>query len=140
MRPNMAISNFVPRCTRGLSPEIYGDGKQTRDFTYIEDIVDANRRLLTDNSADGEVMNIGSTDNTDIATPAEVVRDEIDPSLDIEYTEAREGDAEHTHADISKATELIGYDPTRDIREGVSEFISWYEQNREWYEPLVINS
>jgi len=140
MRPNMAISNFVSRCMRGDPPEIYGDGAQTRDFTFIEDITDANHRLLTDDSADGEVMNIGSTDNIDIATLAEVVRDEIDPSLDIKYTEAREGDAEHTHADISKATELIGYEPTRDIREGVSEFIQWYEQNREWYEPLAVNS
>ena len=85
-------------------------------------------------------MNIGSTDNIDITTLAEVVRDEIDPTLDIEYTEARDGDAEHTHADISKATELIGYEPSRDIREGVSEFIEWCERNREWYEPLVVSS
>ncbi len=140
MRPNMAISNFVSRCTRGLSPEIYGDGKQTRDFTYIEDIVNANHRLLTDDNADGEILNIGSTDNIDIATLAEVIRDEVDPGLDITYTEPREGDAEHTHADISKATELIGYEPSRDISDGVSDFISWYNQNREWYEPLVINS
>jgi len=140
MRPNMAISNFVSRCMRGESPEIYGDGKQTRDFTYIDDIVDANRSLLTDDSADGELMNIGSTDNIDIATLAEVVRDEIDPTLDIKYTEARDGDAEHTHADISKATRLIGYEPSRDIREGVSDFIEWYERNREWYEPLVVGS
>ena len=140
MRPNMAISNFVSRCMRGQSPEIYGDGTQTRDFTYIADVVDANHSLLTDNSADGETMNIGSTDNIDITTLAEVVRDEINPTLDIEYTEARDGDAEHTHADISKASELIGYEPSRDIREGVSEFIEWYEQNREWYEPLVVSS
>jgi len=138
MRPNMAISNFVSRCTRGLSPEIYGDGKQTRDFTYIDDIVDANHRLLTDDSADGEIINIGSTDNIDIATLAEVVRDEINPTLDIEYTEAREGDAEHTHADISKANRLISYESSRDIRGGVNEFIVWYKQNREWYEPLVV--
>ena len=85
-------------------------------------------------------MNIGSTDNIDITTLAEVVRDEIDPTLDIEYTEARYGDAEHTHADISKASRLIGYELSRDIREGVSEFIEWYDQNREWYEPLVVNS
>jgi Nucleoside-diphosphate-sugar epimerases len=140
MRPNMAISNFVSRCMRGESPEIYGDGEQTRDFTYIDDIVDANHSLLTDDSADGETMNIGSTDNIDITTLAEVVRDEIDPTLDIRYTEARDGDAEHTHADISKATRLIGYEPSRDIREGVGEFIDWYEQNREWYEPLVVGS
>ena len=140
MRPNMAISNFVSRCMRGESPEIYGDGNQTRDFTYIADVVDANHRLLTDDSADGETMNIGSTDNIDITTLAEVVRDEIDPSLDIKYTQARDGDAEHTHADISKANELIGYEPSRDIREGVGEFIDWYGQNREWYEPLVVGS
>jgi len=140
MRPNMAISNFVSRCMRGESPEIYGDGKQTRDFTYVEDIVEANHCLLTDDSADGEIMNIGSTDNIDIATLAEVVRDAIDPSLEIIHTEARDGDAEHTHADISKATELIGYEPTRDIRTGVAEFIEWYEQNQAWYEPLVLRS
>lgn len=140
MRPNMAISNFVSRCMRGEPPQIYGDGKQTRDFTYIDDVVDANRQLLHDESADGEIMNIGSTDNIDILTLAEVVRDEIDPDLDIEFTDAREGDAEHTHADISKANDLIGYEPTREIRQGVREFIEWYEQNRDWYEPLVINS
>ena len=112
---------------RGKPPEIYGDGTQTRDFTYIPDVVDANHSLLTDDSADGETMNIGSTDNIDITTPAKVVRDEIDPTLDIEYTEARDGDAEHTHADISNAIKLIGYEPSRDIREGVGESIKWYE-------------
>ena len=140
MRPNMAISNFVSRCMRGEPPQIYGDGKQTRDFTYIDDVVDANRQLLHDDSADGEIMNIGSTDNIDILTLAEVVRDEIDPDLDIEFTDARDADAEHTHADISKANDLIGYEPSRDIRQGVREFIEWYEQNRDWYEPLVVNS
>ncbi len=124
----------------GDPPEIYCDGEQTRDFTYVDDIVEANHQLLTDDSAEGEVLNIGSTDNIDIATLAEVIRDAVDPTLEINYTEAREGDAEHTHADISKANRLIGYEPTRDIQEGVSEFIEWYEQNRGWYEPLVVGS
>jgi UDP-glucose 4-epimerase len=60
--------------------------------------------------------------------------------LALEYTEAREADAEHTHADISKANELLGYEPTRDIREGVREFIDWYRANRVWDEPLVRQS
>ena len=85
-------------------------------------------------------MNISSPDAIDMTTLVKVVRDGIDPTLDIEYTEARDGDAEHTHADISKANKLIGYEPSRDIREGVGEFIEWYEQNREWYEPLVVSS
>ena len=108
---------------RGKSPEIYGDGAQTRDFTSIADVIDANHSLLTDDSADGKTINIDSTDNIDITTLAEVVRNEIDLTLDIEYTAARDGDAEHTHADISNAAELIDYEPSRDIREGVSEFI-----------------
>jgi UDP-glucose 4-epimerase len=125
MRPNMAITNFVSRCLHDEPPVVYGDGTQTRDFTYIEDIVNANRRLLTDDSADGEVMNVGSTDNIDILTLARVVRDAI---------------AEHTHADISKAYDLIGYEPTKDIREGVGSFIDWYQTNEEWYDPLVRDS
>ncbi|WP_256393045.1 SDR family oxidoreductase [Natronoarchaeum rubrum] len=140
MRPNMAMTNFVSRCLNGKPPVIYGDGEQTRDFTYIDDIVRVNQQLLTDNSADGEIMNVGSTDNIDIQTLAEVVRDELAPDLDLEYDEARTGDAEHTHANVSKANELLGYEPTVDIREGVAQFIDWYQDNREWYEPLVLNS
>jgi len=137
MRPNMAISNFVSRCMNGESPVIYGDGQQTRDFTYIADIVSANKTLLQTESADGEVMNIGSTDNIAIETLAREIREQIAPDLDIEYTEGYDIDAEHTHASIDKANELIGYEPTHDIREGFSAFIDWYSENRDWYEPLV---
>jgi len=140
MRPNMAMTNFVSRCLNGKPPVIYGDGEQTRDFTYIDDIVRVNEQLLTDDSANGEIMNVGSTDNIDIQTLAEVVRDELAPELELEYDEARTGDAEHTHADVSKANELLSYEPTVDIREGVAQFIDWYQDNREWYEPLVLNS
>lgn len=140
MRPNMAISNFVSRCMNGESPVVYGDGSQTRDFTYIDDVVDVNLKLLSNSSADGKIMNVGSTDNIDILTLAETVRDQIDPSLEIKFAERHKSDAEHTHADISKANELIGYKPSRDIREGVKDFIEWYKQNRDWYEPLVMAS
>ena len=85
-------------------------------------------------------MNIGSADNIDIQTLAEVVRDSIDPELEIEYDDPREGDAKHTHADVSKANELIGYEPTVDIREGVETFINWYRENEDWYDPLVRSS
>ena len=140
MRPNMAFTNFVSRCTNGDPPVIYGDGEQTRDFTHIDDIVGVNRQLLTDDSADGEILNIGSTDTIDIQTLAELIRDEIDPSLELEYDERRTGDAEHTHADISKASDLLGYEPTVDIREGARKFIEWYRENEEWYDPLVRRS
>lgn len=140
MRPNMAISNFVSRCMNGESPVIYGDGTQTRDFTYIDDVVRANEKFLTTDVADGEVVNIGSTDNIAIQTLAEEIRDHLAPQLELEYDERHDADAEHTHADISKANDLIGYEPTTTIREGVEQFTAWYRENRDWYEPLVRNS
>jgi UDP-glucose 4-epimerase len=140
MRPNMAISNFVSRCLHGESPVIYGDGSQTRDFTYVDDVLWVNERLLDTDVADGEIMNVGSTDNIDIKTLAEEVRDQLASELELEYGERNDADAEHTHADISKANELLGYEPTTTIREGVSRFIDWYRANEEWYDPLVRQS
>ncbi|WP_049927682.1 SDR family oxidoreductase [Halopiger goleimassiliensis] len=140
MRPNMAFTNFVSRCLHGESPVIYGDGSQTRDFTYVSDVVDANRRLLETDAADGEVLNIGSTGRITIEELAQVIRDEIDPSIGIEYGDPREGDAEHTHADVSKATELIGYEPNVSIRDGAKRFVEWYRENEDWYDPLVRRS
>jgi len=140
MRPNMAMTNFVSRCLHGEPPVIYGSGDQTRDFTYVTDIRRVNEGLLTDDSADGGILNVGSTDTIDIQTLAEIIRDEIDPTLDVVYDDPRTGDAEHTHADVSKANDLLGYEPTIDIREGVRQFIDWYRENQDWYDPLVRNS
>jgi UDP-glucose 4-epimerase len=140
MRPNMAISNFVSRCLNDEPPVIYGDGQQTRDFTYVADVVDANQTLLESDAADGDVLNIGSSDNISIQELAETVRDQLAPDLDIVYEPAREADAEHTHAAVEKAGELIDYEPSRTITEGVGEFLEWYRTNREWYEPLVRSS
>jgi UDP-glucose 4-epimerase len=140
MRPNMAMTNFISRCLHGEPPVIYGDGSQTRDFTYVTDIRRVNEQLLEDDRADGEICNVGSTDNIDILTLAELIRDEIDPSLEIEFDEPRAGDAEHTHADVSKARKLLGYEPTVDIRTGVRQLIEWYRENQDWYDPLVRSS
>ncbi|WP_299235627.1 GDP-mannose 4,6-dehydratase [Natronomonas sp.] len=140
MRPNMAISNFVSRCLNGDAPVVYGDGTQTRDFTYIEDVLAANRTLLGTDSADGEAINVGSTDTIEIGTLAAEIRDQLAPERELEYAERYDADADHTHADTTKAEELLGYDPEYTIREGVSAFVAWYRQNREWYEPLVLAS
>lgn len=105
----MAISNFVSRCANDEPPVIYGDGTQTRDFTYIDDVAEANRTLLETSIADGEAMNIGSIGTIDIETLAEEVRDQIAPEVELEYGERSDADAEHTHADITKANETIDY-------------------------------
>ncbi|ALG81795.1 NAD-dependent epimerase/dehydratase family protein [Halanaeroarchaeum sulfurireducens] len=140
MRPNMAISNFVSRTMNGEPPVVYGDGTQTRDFTFVEDVVDANAALLGTSRADGTVLNIGSTGNIQIIELAKHVRDAVDEELGIEFGERNDADAEHTHADVSKARESIGYEPSTSIRAGVEAFIAWYRENRDWYEPLVRSS
>jgi len=140
MRPNMAISNFVSRCANGEPPVVYGDGTQTRDFTYIEDVIGANLTLLSEDSADGEAVNIGSTDTIEIRTLAREVRDQLAPELELEFADRYEADADHTHADVSKARELLGYEPSYTVREGVEAFVEWYRANRDWYEPLVRSS
>ena len=140
MRPNMAISNFVSRCLNGESPVVYGDGTQTRDFTYVEDVLDANLALLETAAADGEAINIGSSDTIEIRTLADEIRAQLAPGLELEYDTRHDADAEHTHADVSKAQELLGYDPEHTIRDGVAKYIEWYRDNRDWYEPLVRNS
>jgi UDP-glucose 4-epimerase len=124
----------------GDPPVVYGEGLQTRDFTFIEDVVEANVAFLSTDAADGEAVNIGSTDVIDIKTLATVIRDQLDPSLDLEYAERYSADADHTQADITKASTLLNYEPTHTIREGVEKFIDWYQENRDWYEPLVLSS
>ncbi|WP_226007855.1 SDR family NAD(P)-dependent oxidoreductase [Natrinema salinisoli] len=140
MRPNMAITNFTAKCLEGEPMEIYGDGRQSRDFTHIDDVVDANLALLETDAADGEVLNIGSSDNITIVELAEHIAKVTDSEFALEYTEPVAADARHTHADVSKARAVIDYDPSVSIREGVSSFVDWYRRNREWYEPLVRQS
>ena len=140
MRPNMAISNFVSRCLNGDSPVVYGDGTQTRDFTYVDDVLGVNRTLLHSEAADGEAVNVGSTDTIEIRTLAAEIRDQLAPELDLEFADRYDADADHTHADTAKAARLLEYDPGHTIREGVAAFIEWYRANREWYGPLVLAS
>nr|WP_321167926.1 GDP-mannose 4,6-dehydratase [Halobaculum saliterrae] len=115
----MAISNFVSRCLIDEPPVIYGDGEQTRGFTYVSDVVEANRTILGSDAVAREVLNIGSTDNITSIHLAEKIRDQLAPDLELVYEPAREADADHTQGDVSKARELIGYEPTYDIREGI---------------------
>lgn len=140
MRPNMAISNFTSRCLAGEPPVVYGDGQQTRDFTYVDDVVDANLALLETDAADGEVLNVGSTGTITIEDLAEHVISETGATVDVAYTDSKEADARHTHADVTKARELLEYEPSVGIRDGVSQFVDWYRENRGWYETLVLRS
>ncbi|TYT60974.1 NAD-dependent epimerase/dehydratase family protein [Natrialba swarupiae] len=119
------ISVFVDQALSGEDITVYGDGQQTRDFVFIDDVVQANRNAATTDAV-GEAYNIGTGESITIRKLAELIQDITDTNSDIVHTEARAGDIDHSEADISKATEHLDYEPTVSIREGLEQTIEWY--------------
>ena len=103
-------------------------------------VLEANSTLLPTDAAVGEVLNIESTDTIQIETLAEESRHQFAPDLNFEYAERLDADIDHTYADVSAPLELLGNDSHHSIREGVVGYLEWYRENRDWYEPLVLNS
>lgn len=132
--PNGAYAAVLPKFIKQLlnneQPTINGDGKQSRDFTYIENVIEANlKACIAPSEAAGEAFNIafgGREYLIDIYTHLTKALDkEIEPIFGPE----RAGDIKHSNADISKAKELIGYDPDWSFEKGIAEAISWYKEN-----------
>lgn len=125
MRPDLAISIFTRKMLKNEKITIFGDGTQTRDFTYIDDIVQANKKLLATSKADGRVINIGSGNRISINDLAMNLKEIIGSSSELIYAELQKGDAEHTLADVSLAKELLGYESCVNIHEGLRRFVSY---------------
>lgn len=114
------IPTFIGRISQNLPPIIFGDGEQSRDFTFIEDVVRANI-LAADNDAEG-VYNIGSGTGVTINNLAEAILHLMQKSLNPIYDEPRPGDPRHTLADVSKAKSL-GYEPKWTLNDGLAKTI-----------------
>ena len=124
------IPKFIRLLLKGERPVINGDGRQSRDFTYVENVVEANlKACLAPAEASGEAFNIacgGRECLLDIYhTLAQALGTDIDPVFGPE----RPGDIKHSNADISKARRLLGYAPDYDFARGLSEAIEWYKEN-----------
>ena len=130
MRPDLAISIFTKKMLNNEPITIFGDGEQTRDFTYIRDVVKVNMKLLDTDKADGKVMNIGSGNRISINGLAKNLKEIIGSSSEINYAETQRGDAKHTLANVSLAKELIGYAPSINIGEGLEKFVQWFQGKR----------
>lgn len=128
MRPDLAISIFTGKMRNNEPITIFGDGEQTRDFTYIEDVVKANKRLLDINNADGKVMNIGSGNRISVNDLAKNIKEIIGSTSEINYAEVQKGDAEHTLADVGLAKELAGYEASINIVEGLEKFVQCFRE------------
>ena len=132
--PNGAYAAVIPKFIKMLlndeRPTINGDGNQSRDFTYIENVIEANlKACLAPHEAAGQAFNIaygGREYLNDIyKTLVEALGKDIEPI----YGPDRKGDIKHSNADISKARELLGYDPEYDFHRGLNEAIDWYKAN-----------
>ena len=127
MRPDLAISIFTGKMLKNEPITVFGDGTQTRDFTYIEDIVNANASLLKTNAADGRAMNAGGGHRIILNDLISHLLEITDSKSEIIYEGRQSGDAEHTLADTSLAGELIGYKPEVPIEAGLGKFVEWFK-------------
>jgi len=126
MRPDLAISIFTGKMLANEPITVYGDGEQTRDFTYIDDIVRVNRRLLETSAADGYAMNVGGGHRITVNDLIAHLREITGSASEVVYSDKQKGDAEHTLADTDLARELVGYRPETTIENGLKKFITWY--------------
>ncbi len=121
------ISLFAMRMLEGRAPTIQGDGGQTRDFTYVANVVDGVLRACTAPRASGEVINVAVGGRISInelcATMASVLGSTVEP----EYTPPRAGDVRDSQADITRAREILGYEPIVSFEEGLRRTLEWYK-------------
>jgi len=120
------ITIFVNRLLRNQQPIIFGDGKQTRDFVYVEDVVNANMLALTKREAAGEAFNIATGMATIINKLVDNLR-EIMGKKDLKplHKDPRLGDIQHSYASIEKARKILGYQPVFSLKEGLTKLVEW---------------
>jgi len=123
------LAIFCRKLLAGEQPTIYGDGEQSRDFTFIENVVAANL-LAADAPAEkvsGKMMNVATGAAVTLNQVFEILRELTGYSGNPAYAEPRSGDIKHSLADISRARELLGYVPQVDFREGIRRTVEWYK-------------
>lgn len=116
------VAKFVERAVQGLPPLILGDGRQTRDFVHVRDVAKAVIAAL-ERGLRNEVLNIASGRPTSILELAELVTEMAGLNFEPVFDKPRPGDIRHSYADISKARELLGFQPSTSLREGVRELL-----------------
>ncbi len=125
------ISQFIDSLLTGKSPKIYGDGEQTRDFTYIANVVDANVKAAETVEGIGEMMNIANGIRISLNQLLHELKEIAGTTgISAEYLPPRAGDVQHSQADISRARDLLGFQPKVGLREGLQLTIEWWKHSR----------
>jgi len=120
------IPIFTNNLTRGLISEIHGTGKQTRDFTYVDNVVQANIKAAQSRVEPGQAFNIANGENTSIKNLYLEISNILGKDIKPKFVPRRAGDVSKTHADISKAKKYLSYNPQVNFHEGLKKYLSWY--------------
>ncbi|MCQ2471013.1 MAG: SDR family oxidoreductase [Clostridia bacterium] len=132
--PDGAYAAVIPKFIRQLmndeAPTINGNGRQSRDFTYIENVIEANlKACLAPHECAGEAFNIAYGGREYLIDIYYALTNALDKKIEPIFGPDRKGDIKHSNADISKAKELLGYSPDYDFQRGLKEAIEWYKAN-----------
>lgn len=131
--PNGAYAAVIPKFIKQLlndeQPTINGDGKQSRDFTYIENVIEANlKACLAGHEAAGQAFNIAYGGREYLIDIYHTLTKALGKEIEPKFGPDRVGDIKHSNADISRAKKLLGYDPEYDFGKGLNEAIAWYKE------------
>jgi UDP-glucuronate 4-epimerase len=129
-RPDLAIHKFTKLLTEGRPIQVFGDGTTRRDYTYIDDIIQGARAAIDYDGSMHEIFNLGESETTELQRLIELIQDSVGVKAIIDRQPMQPGDVPLTFADISKAREILGYDPRTKIEEGIPKFVNWYLQSR----------
>jgi nucleoside-diphosphate-sugar epimerase len=121
------IPLFITQILDGKAPTIHGDGKQSRDFTYIDNVVHGNLLASKAPKAAGQVMNLATGGRIDLLELVEKINRNLGTSIQAQHVEGRVGDIKHSRANIDKARTLLDYEPVVDFDEGLARTIAWYK-------------
>lgn len=124
-----AVPNFIRRCLSNEPMVIYGDGTQTRDFIYVDDLCDCIHRATTTDGLAGDVFQVAMGVETAIADLAELVQKVTGAESEIQFEPRRAGEIHRSWADISKARRVLGFNPQVDLEQGIRQTVDWYKQN-----------
>lgn len=126
------IPKFIKSVMNGENPTIYGDGEQARDFTYIDNAVQANiKAMLANKESVDQVYNIAVGENTSVNTLFKLLKETANSNIEANYGPNRSGEIRDSLADISKAEKLLGYKPTISVKNGLLLTYNWFLDNKE---------
>lgn len=127
------LSRFITTLLQGERPTVFGDGEQSRDFTYVDNAVEATLRACTAPLAVGKVINVATGQRYTLNQILDLLRTILCKSIEPVYAAPRAGDIRHSLADISLARELLGYSPKVSLEEGLLKTVEWYQRNGELF-------